>query len=90
MSIDFSLLPNISNKWECENCENSIDLEWLLMELIDECENNLEYYDYLLESTDSFEYGACSTCNHSIWFYDQEVLELQELVSSIINNKIKE
>lgn len=86
MTIDFDLLPNIdNNKWNCENCENSIDISWLLTDIVNECRDNPEFLEALLSAKDKFDYRECDCCYHSIWFYDEELKELQNLVKRELN-----
>ena len=37
-----------------------------------------------MEETDEFDFSDCGICYHSIWFYNDEVKELQEFVKSVI------
>ena len=83
--IDFTLLPNINkNRWNCEYCGNSIDISWVIEEIVNECKDNREFYDALMGETDEFDFSDCGICYHSIWFYNDEVKELQEFVKSVI------
>lgn len=88
MNIDFTLLPTIDkNRWNCDNCGNSIDINWIIEEILQQCEENDEFYKALMCATNEFDYRECDSCYHSIWFYDDEVKELQELVKSILKRK---
>lgn len=87
--IDFTLLPTIDkNRWNCDNCKNSIDINWIIEEIIEQCEENDKFYKELMNATDKFDYRECDACYHSIWFYDDEVKELQQLVKSILKKEI--
>lgn len=88
MTIDYNLLPTIdNNKWNCENCESSIDVSWLIADLVDECRDNPEFLEALLSAKDEFDYRECCNCYHSIWFYDEELKELQNFVKHELNLK---
>lgn len=83
--IDFNFLPTIDkNRWNCDNCENSIDINWIIEEIIKECKENEKFYNALMEATCQFDYRECDDCHCSIWFYDDEVKELQEYVKSVL------
>lgn len=88
MTIDFGLLPTIDeNKWDCENCGSSIDISWIITDIVDECRNNTEFLSALLGAEDKFDYRECDDCYHSIWFYDEELKELQNFVKQELNLK---
>jgi hypothetical protein len=70
------------NKWNCDNCGHSIDISWIIEQIVEECEDNREFYDALMLATDQFDYRDCDVCYQTIWFYDDEVKELQEFVKS--------
>lgn len=83
--IDFTLLPNTNkNRCNCDNCGNSIDISWIIEEIVEECEDNREFYNTLMLAANQFDYRDCDVCYHSIWFYNEEVKELQEFVKSVI------
>lgn len=86
MTIDYNLLPEIDKTmWKCENCENSIDLSWLIEDIINECREN-EFYKESLYNDKIFDHGECDCCNHSIWFYEEQTLELRNFVKKILND----
>lgn len=69
--------------WKCENCESSIDLEWIVGELIKECRGNEIFKNHFLSKNDSFDFDECSCCNHSYWFYDEDLKKLQNFIKEI-------
>jgi hypothetical protein len=87
MTIDYNLLPKTDETmWYCENCDSSIDLSWLLEDLVNECKSN-EIYKEALYNSDIFDHGECDCCNHSIFFYEEQTKELKNFVKHILNER---
>jgi hypothetical protein len=55
--------------------------------LPDGCRENPEYLEVLLSAKDKFDYRECCNCYCSIWFYNEELKELQRLVKIELNLK---
>ncbi len=85
MLIDFKLLPKTDETmWNCENCGSSLDLSWIISDLVEECEGNEKYKERLF-SSDKFSHRECDCCNHSVWFYKEQTNELKNFVKTYLN-----
>lgn len=89
MKIDYNLLPKIAETmWKCENCDNAIDISWIIEDIINECSKN-EIYREALYTDNTFEHGECDCCHNTIWFYEDQTEELKNFVKGNINENYK-
>ncbi len=86
MTIDYGLIPAIDqNHWNCQNCGHSLDLSYLLTELVEECKNNIEFKEELYNSS-TFDYQDCYCCYHVVCFDETETKELIAFVKNILKD----